>query len=338
MWVSNPSVVYLRFSLAAALIFSLLTACSKSPENQAAKKKIWDNEIVVSDLEKSSKEKLDASKMATNTTMKDRILQMSAQEAMLRHEPFEYKGKARIIVGGRKRRLDVTEKTKITVGLHGSFSVQQRDAEDKPTRAMVYNNGTMFIRNGSGDMRAQGIVNNQHLSVLEEAWEPLSVFSSYFGPRFNLKSAGIENFNKREVFKYDISLGEGPDIIESKDGDRAKKPLTLNGSLLVDVETAVVLKASLKGKLEVPSAKAPTSTVASAKKKPRTGTIIVRLDFALRSIEAKEQRPSKFIDAIRRHPTDLNPLAFMKGDTRTSTVIGGTKKKKKKPAAKKPKK
>ncbi|MEE2903315.1 MAG: hypothetical protein VYC39_13355 [Myxococcota bacterium] len=333
-----PSVVSLRLSLAAALSFSLLTACSKSPENQAAKKKIWNNEIEVSDLEKASKEKLDASKLAANTKVKDRILRMTAQEAMLRHEPFEYKGKARIIVGGRKRRLDVTEKTKITVGLHGSFSVQQKDAEDKPTRALVYNNGTMFIRNGSGDMRAQGIVNNQHLGVLEEAWEPLSVFSSYFGSRFTLKSAGIENFNKREVFKYEISLGEGPDLIESKDGDRAKKPLSLSGSLLVDTKTAVVLKASLKGKLEVPSAKAPTSTVAAAKKEPKAGTIIVRLDYALRSIEAQEQRPSKFIDAIRRHPTDLNPLAFMKSDTRTSTVIGGAKKKQKKPAAKKTKK
>ena len=334
----NPSIFYLRLCLAGALAFSLLTACSKSAENQAAKKKIWNNEIEVPDLEKASKEKLDASKLADNLQTRERILRMTAQEAMLRYEPFEYKGKARIIVGGKKRRLDVTEKTKITVGLHGSFSIEQNDAEDKPTRALVYNNGTMFIRNGSGDMRAQGIVNNQHLSVLEEAWEPLSVFSSYYGPRFALKSAGIESFNNREAFKYEITLGEGPELIESKDGDRAKKPLSLSGNILVDAQTAVVIKAALKGKLEVPSAKAPTSTTAAAKKAPRVGTIVVRLDYALSTIEAKEQRPSKFIDAIRRHPTDLNPLAFMKGDTRTSTVIGGTQKKQKKSVTKKTKK
>ena len=329
---------YLRVSLAGVLAISLMTSCSKSAENQAAKQKIWNNEVEVTQLEKASKEKLDASKLASDAKTRERVLRMTAQEAILRHDPFEYTGTARIIVGGRARRLDVTEKTKITTGLHETFSIEQKDAEDKPTRAVVYNNGTMFIRNGSGEMRAQGIVNNQHLRVLEEAWEPLSVFSSYFGPRFKLTSAGVENFRKREAFKYEISLGDGEELIESKDGDRAKKPVSLSGSLLVDARTAVVLKASIKGKLEVPSAVAPTSTTTPTKKAPKVGTIIVRLNYDLNTIEAKEQRPSKFIDAIRRHPTDLNPLAFMKGDTRTSTVIGGTQKKQKKPAAKKTKK
>ena len=64
-------------------------------------------------------------------------------------------------------------------------------------------------------------------------------------------------------------------------------------------------------------------------KEPKSGTINVYLNSQLKTIKGEEQRPKKFVDAIQRHPTDLNPLAFMKGDVRTSTVIGGKAKKKK---------
>jgi len=310
-----------------------LCNCSKNEENLEAKRRIWNNEPVVEDVKTRSAETIALDKLESDQAVRARVLGMKIDEVTARFGFFEYTGKARIVVAGGKRKIDVTEDTTITQGLHGSFTVRQKNERGEPMRELVYNNGMMFIKNGTGVMRAQGVVKDQHIRVRDEAWEPLSVFTRYFGPRVGLKKVGTATFMQRDVVDYQMVLLDGPELIEGKDGDKAKKPLSLKGQLLIDVKTAVVLRAKITGKLEVPEAKVPTSTTAKRKnskpKQRKAGTIRVYLTSKIKPIKGEEQRPKKFVDAIQRHPTDLNPLAFMKGDIRTSTVIGGKKTSKK---------
>jgi hypothetical protein len=328
--------------LGAAAATLALIACAKNPENIEAKQRIWDNEPVLAPAEALAKEEIDAGALARDPAAAARVLGMSIEEAAIRFSYFEYSGKAQIVVAGGRRKIDITEDTRITQGLHGSFSLVQKNENGDALREVIYNNGMMFVRNGTGAMRAQGVVNDQHLIVRAEAWEPLAVFSGYFGKRFGLKKVGPAVFMKRNAIDYQIFLADGPELIPGTGDDKAKKPLSLKGQLLVDIQTGVVLKAKIKGKLEVPSANIPTSTVTPTKKAKKakvvkSGTIRVLLTAKLKSIKGEEQRPKKFIDAIASHPTDLKPLAFMKGDTRTSTVIGGkSESKSKDPATKKP--
>ncbi|MCC7384019.1 MAG: hypothetical protein IT384_19410 [Deltaproteobacteria bacterium] len=305
-----------RAAFALLLLSAPPAACSKSDEaaNQAAKRRIWGREEPPPELEARAKEPIDATLLDGDPKARARVLEMKFDEVVARLGFVEYHGLARIEISRGRQSFKVVEDSVIRHGLHGSFQVVQRDGDGNPLREGLFNNGVFYLANAGGKMRIEGMVKDRHLKMREESWEPLRVFTAYYGPRLALKEAGTAEVEHRPGVKYTFGLADGPEIVPDPGGDSPKKPVKIEGSLVVDRDTGVPLKATLTGKLEVP-----------ASGDAESGQLEISLDFTLRNIEGAEIKPKKFVPTIARHPTDLEPLAFLDGGTRTSTIIGGPK-------------
>jgi hypothetical protein len=301
-----------RPALVAVSLAALLCSC-KNEANQAAKARIWGNEKPPTEVERLASQTLAVDRLDSDAEARARVLGMRFDEVRARLGFVHVDGKATLEIGAAPRSLKVTEKTTIDTGTNGDFRMVQEDGKDEPMREVVYHHGVFYVRNGRGQMRVQGVVEHQHTRSLEEGWQPLSTFAAYFGPRLGLKPAGDQEVSGRACVAYDFVLLDGPDLIKNNDVDAPKRPKSVSGRILVDRETGVPMQARLRGSLEAP-----------AKKEGREpGQISVAVDFTLKRIEGKEIKPKDYVPTIKHRPTDTDPLAFMQGDVRTSTVIGG---------------
>lgn len=289
-------------------------ACSGSGESAAdqANRRLWGRDSITAAAEQRAKEAIDPYVLDTDPVLRQRVLSMDFEELVQRLGHLEYKGVARFDLSAGEQKLGVVEDTTIQHGLHGSFRVLQLDGDGQLTRETIYNNGVFYVRNGGGEMRVQGIIKDQHLTIRDEAWQPLRVYTRYFGERLALTKVGSATTDGRNAARYKLGLGPGAELITVPDIEGAKKPLELSGELFLDEATGAPIKCKLEGLLEIP-----------ADKGKALGRLRVSLDFVVKTVPGEELKPKKFIPTIRRHPVDLAPLAFLDGGTRTSTIIGG---------------
>lgn len=301
---------------ALSLSFALLvgsTACGGCEgERPMAKegRRLWGKERLDSEIETKAKESLDAYLLAERPDLKNRVLAMSWPEAVARLGHIEYTGVARFHLSRNGNELKVVEDSLVEHGLHGSFRVLQKDEDGVLSREVVYNNGVVYVRNGPGKMHVQGMSDGRHYDHPEEAWQPLRVFTSYYGPRAGLRKTGAGQVAGRGAAKYDLVLLDGSPLISVPGMKGSKKPVSLEGQLFVDEATGVPLKGSMKGLLEIPGEGEP-------------GKLRLELSFQVKTIPAEEKKPVDFVPTIERRPVDLDPLSFLEGGARTSTVIGG---------------
>lgn len=313
--------VNLRVLIAAVTTAASLSACggcNDRDDMDREGRRLWGREQLAAEVDEKAKEPIDAYLVGERPDLKNRVLQMRYEEAVARLGFIQYTGEARFDLARNKNHIDLVEKTLIEHGLHGSFRILQKDKSDTVTRELVYNGGVMYARNGPGKMRVQGMVQTRHLELLDEVWQPLRVYTSYFGPRVGLEKKGSATIHGRGAAKYAFVLLEGSEFVEVPGMRGKKRPLSLSGTLFVDEKTGVPLKASLRGQLEIPPPKADQ----------KAGTLKLSLEFDIKPIEGAEIKPKDFVPTIKHRPSDLDPLAFLDGGTRTSTVIGGKKKSK----------
>lgn len=318
-----------RRELSALLLGNLLilmgaSACDDGKPSKADVR-LWGRDRLDKETQEKAKETLDPYLVGSRPEVRARVLGMSFGEVVARLGYLKYQGTAEFALRRNLHKIDIVENTEIEHGLHGSFRIKQTDSEKSLTRETVYSNGVFYVRNGKGRMRMQGIIENQHLRVREEVFEPLRVYTSYFGARCGLKKVGADNVDDRAAAKYEFVLLEGADLVTTPGMKGSKRPKSLEGFLWVDEKTAAPIKADFSGMLEIPGKEGATP-----------GTLKVALKFSVKTTPGDEIKPGKdVIPTIERHPTDLDPLAFMRGDVRTSTVIGGKPKAKAKPKPKK---
>lgn len=307
-----------------ALLLSVsLTGCGSCGGDSEMKKesqRVWGKDKLAQDVEAKAKEPIDAHALADRPDLRSRVLTMSYEEVVARMGFIEYTGSARFLLKRNGHTIDVPENSLIRHGLHGSFLVRQTDTDGDVTREIIYNNEVLYGRNGNkGKMRVLGAAAGTHRKIREEAWQPLSVFTSYYGPRVGLSKVGGATVNGRGAVEYELLLLDGSPTIKVPGMKGVKKPLSLKGKLYVDEATGVPIKTKLKGRLEIPDEK-PTSGSSP-------GILDLSLSYDIKTIEGKEIKPKEWIPTIKRREVDLDPLAFLEGKTRTSTVIGGGKKK-----------
>ncbi len=303
-----------------SLVFAATLACSdNSAGMDKESRRLWGRDRLTEEAEKKAKETLDPYVLEEKEEVRKRVLTMSFEEVVARMGFVEYKGVARFELSNAGNTMKIVEDTTIEHGLGGSFRVLQLDGDGGITRETFYTNGIFFVRNGGGEMRVQGIIRDQHLIVRDEAWQPLRVYTNYFGDRLMLRKVGAATAAGRSTARYNFVLSPSGDLVEVP-GQGSKRPKELSGEIFVDEKTGVPIKGSLKGVLEVPSSKGD-----------RAGRLEISLDFSIRTVEGVELKPKSFVPTIRRHPVDLDPLAFLDGGTRTSTTIGGKKPKMLKP-------
>jgi hypothetical protein len=289
--------------------------CSDGEKMSKEGVRVWGREKIAAEMLERAKNPIDAYLVGERPDLLQRVLNMRYEEAVARMGFIAYDGTARFTLVRNKHQLDLVEKTHIEHGLHGSFRVLQKDKDDAIARELVYNGGVMYVRNGPGKMRVQGLVEHRHLEMLDEAWQPLRVYTSYFGPRVGLRKEGAATVKGRGAAKYAFELRDGSEYVEVPGMKGKKKPVSLSGSLFIDEKTGVPIQVKLRGELEIPPAKADQ----------KVGRLKLALDYTIETIEGAEVKPKDFVPTIKHRPVDLDPLAFLDGGTRTSTVIGGKK-------------
>lgn len=289
--------------------------------------RVWGREKVTEELKAKAEQPLDAHALDERPDLKQRVLTMSFAEVVARLGFVTYQGKASFDLARNKGELEVFEDSLIQHGLHGTFRVLQKDREGAVLRETVFNNGVYYVRNGPGKLRVQGIRQDETAVSREQAFEALKAFTSYYGPRLGLAEVGGGTVEGRSAVKYDLVLLEGSELVAAPGMKGEKKPVSLKGTLYVDEATGVPLKANMDGRLDIPPAATKTSTATQANEgaAPGWGRLTLHLDFVLKTVEGEEIKPGEFVGTISRRPVDLNPVGFLDGGTRTSTIIGGKK-------------
>lgn len=311
---------------ASTLLIALLPACGGCDEDEGMDRertRLWGREKVAAEVEKRAKEPIDPRALDDRPDVKSRVLNMRWAEVVARLGFVTYTGKAIFDLERNGHALRVYEDTTIEHGLHGGTRVLQKDEDGAISRETLFTNGVYFVRNGPGKLRVAGKAEAKAIATAEEAFEALKSFTAYYGPRLGLAEAGTKTIGGRSAVAYDLVLLEGSQFVEVPGMKGKKKPVSLKGKVYVDEQTAAPIGAKLRGRLEIPPGE-PDGGV---------GVLELSLDFTIETREGKELEPGEYIPTIEHRPVDLNPVAFLDGGTRTSTVIGGKKDSEKKAAS-----
>ena len=287
--------------------------CERSSNLTDEGQRVWGRHKLAEDVKARAETPIDVYKLDVDADSRARVLSMTFDEVVARYGFVSLKASARFELIRNGHAIRVHERTAVEHGLHGSFRIVQKDEDEEVTREIVFNNDVLYIRNGpSGKMRVQGIIQDRHLALREEAWAPLKTFTAYFGNRLNLVQAGSSRVGRKKAARYRFSLERGNEPVAVPGMKGQREPIALSGDLFVDEKTGVATKVKLRGELKVPGA--PDS---------KPGVLKVFLEMTMSPGTGKEIRPEEFVPTIAHRPVDLDPLKFLDSDTRTSTVIGG---------------
>lgn len=276
--------------------------------------RLWGHELQAARWTEAAEAPLDPRSLDRDVEARRRVLDMPVEEVVARLGFLRYQGVARFQLERNGHHLDVFEDTTLEHGLGGSWRVVQRDQDGKLLREKVYANGLYYFRNGPGKLRAQGVADRPGTLARAEAFAPLSDFTSWFGDQLRLDRAGTSSHEGRNALEYTFALdGGGGLVADPHHPDRRLRPERLNGRLYVDEATGAPLRAKLRGTLGV---EPPPGSRA-------WGKLEVALDFRIHPGAGRAIDVGEHIPSIAHRPVDLDPLGFLKGKTRTSTVIGG---------------
>lgn len=251
------------------------------------------------------------SQIPLDPKVKARVLQMHFTEAVARLGPLEYEGQLKLQLKHKATGLTLIENTRIETHPDGSFRVFQTEAKDRILRELFFKEGQLYVRNGNGELRRREQGDKTALALRQESFEALSVFFENYGPRFGLEAQKQSQSQNRRLQHFKVSLAKGDPVIQTPRG--RFRPLALSGDLAVDLEAGVVLSAQIEGKAKMLGQKPGAAQQ----------DLSWSLNYQLRAGGSKPIKLGAWIPEIHRRPVDLDPLAFLRGGTRTSTVIRG---------------
>lgn len=260
------------FALAAAP-FLLLSACS-DPVDKAAKKRIFSPEDPPQAI-LSAAEALRPEDVADDPRVARRVLGMGAAEATERIGPHRYTANLSFEWstpgGGKTVRLSET-RTLVAGpgGVSGDFHAIQENNRELGIEVMRVR-GEVYARSRFGKFRTRLRDRGMAERIREETFAAIGDFDSIFQGRLKLTAQGTATHEGRTVWKYTAALGPPPNLqhkplppplLPQKGGvDEATRrrqdfydyraPRTLQGEVLVDAETSVVLKTQLDGRVAV---------------------------------------------------------------------------------------
>ncbi len=254
-----------------------LVACA-DPVDQAAKKRIFSPEDPPQAIAAAS-EKLPPEEAADSVRISRRILGMGAAEAVQRLGPHRYT--ATITWewngGGKTVRLKESRDLQSAAGgVGGDFFAKLTNTNDMGLEVMRVK-GQVLARStygaqGGGRFRERRRDRGTAERMREEAYGAVRDFDDIFRGRLKLTAQGTASVEGRTAWKYTVSLApaavEGalrlPALAVAKNGAdettarrllfyRGRAPRTLQGEVMVDAQTSVVLRTKLDGRLGVAS-------------------------------------------------------------------------------------
>ncbi len=263
----------MRNRIAAALILAAAlggSACS-SPEDQAAKARIFSPEDPPKVLQAAAEE-LAADDLDDDAALVDRVFAISAQEAAARVGPHVQKARVSFRWSRGGSEVSLTEDRFVALGKGGDFHARVEN-DEKQGMEWVKVDGVSYARSRYAKFRERRRDRGSSEHVVASAYSTLSTFRDWVHGAMRLTPAGTTTVGGRKAVKYTVALGEVqeresenplPDVVFPKGGpdDDTKlritaleqgKPQSVSGTLVVDAETAVPLQADLKAAVAVPA-------------------------------------------------------------------------------------
>jgi hypothetical protein len=265
----------LRLRHAIALSFALAAGCT-DPVDKAAKKRIFSAEDPPQAILAAS-EKLRPEDVADDAKVARRVLGMGAAEATERIGPHKYTANLSFewsTPGGTKTvRLSET-RTLIAGkgGVSGDFHAIQENNRELGIEVLRVHS-EVYARSRFGKFRQRLRDRGMAERIREETFGAIGDFDSIFQGRLKLTAAqGTVTHEGRTAWKYTVALGPPPNLPEKtlppnilplrdaglddqtrrrQDFYQARIPRTLQGEVLVDGDTSVVVKAHLDGRVGV---------------------------------------------------------------------------------------
>jgi hypothetical protein len=296
-----------RSTLIAALVLVAAAACT-DPVDKAAKARIFSPEDPPK-VVASAAEKLPPEDVADNPRVARRILGMDASEVTERLGPHTYKAKIDFEWTTREAPpVRMTETRLLQAGpggVSGDFHGQVENNRELGLEVLRVG-GKVYARSRYGTFRQRLRDRGMAERTRAELTGALRDMDALFQGRMLLEPQGTVTYEGRTAWRYMVKLGQKADdsapkhlpaMLAPKPGrdDTTQRrlaffehrvPKSLEGEVLVDAATSVVLKARLDGHLMVP-----------ADKTPEAAELRMALESALTEIgqDPKLQPPEKFL-------------------------------------------
>lgn len=258
-----------RFITPLLFAAALATAGCSSPEDQAAKARIFSPEDPPRELQAAA-EKLDASKLADDGRFLDRVLAISAREATARLGPHVQKSTVRFSWEREGKTVALNEERRVALGKGGDFHVRLEN-DERQGMEWVKVDGVSYARSRFAPFRERRRDRGSSEHVVASAYTSLATFGELVHGAMKLTPAGTVKVGGREARKYTVSLGKAAEGRESRhlpppvfpkggpDTDTALRlevlekgrPEAVRGTLVVDEATSVPLQADLSATVSV---------------------------------------------------------------------------------------
>ncbi len=262
---SSPFVV-------AALLFAAL-GCSDAVD-KAAKKRIFSPEDPPQAIA-SAKERLAPEDVADKPQVARRVLGMGAAEATERLGPHQFTAQVSFEWISGKRTVKLTENRVLIAGpggVNGDFHATQENSREQGLEVMRVH-GDVYARNRYQKFRQRRRDRGMAEREREEIHGVIRDFDALFRGRLKLSPEGTVTHDGRSAWKYSVSLGPEVAAVAAEDvrpppqaprggvDDTTRRrvafaekrePRALQGEVVVDAETSVVVKARLDGRVHVP--------------------------------------------------------------------------------------
>jgi hypothetical protein len=257
-----------------AAVLALLSGCSESVD-KAAKKRIFSPEDPPQAIA-SAKEKLRPEDVADKPQVARRILGMGAAEATERLGAHRYNAQVMFEWTAPKRSVKLTETRALIAGeggVNGDFHATQENSREQGLEVMRVQ-GTVYARNRYQKFRQRQRDRGMAERVREEIHGAIRDFDTLFLGRLKLTPEGTVTHEGRSAWRYTVSLAAQapaeatddalPQVLTPKGGvddttkrrmafSEKREPRALQGEVLVDAQTSVVVKARLDGRVHVPN-------------------------------------------------------------------------------------
>jgi hypothetical protein len=271
-------------SIALLLVFAIggLAGCKRS-EDQAAKRRIFSPEEPVGALAEA-KETIDASKLADDPRLVDRVVRMTqaevaarlgAHKAQTRVQFAWFRGAGAPDAGGSD--VALSEETTLLQAANGDFSVRQENDRNQGFE-LVWVKGEVFVRGLFGPFRKRRTDRSDPERVRELALGALPTFDR-LAHGLKLQKASEATVEGRRVFRYQVTgsagrprpperddlprleypaaqadggRGPDPDTARRLEMWEKEEPTRVAGALVVDALTGAPIGADLQGHFRIP--------------------------------------------------------------------------------------
>jgi hypothetical protein len=286
------------------------SACTS--ERTAPPDRVWGPDLEAARIEARAQEAIPFDVLASAQD-RDRILAMSFAEAEARMGPLHVRSQASFHVVRNGHDLRVVESADIWSGPDGSVRVVQKDEDDVVAREGIRLGRQWYVRNGPGALRRADFVQRTELRLEEDAFATLGTLSRMLGPALRLARGPSRATDGRTLVAYEASLGKLRQV--EWDG-RVLRPAAVRGAVLIDETTRVPVRVNLAIRFTIDQ---PPGSPADLE----DGRLQVQLERRLRPHDPQPFDVDEAVPPLVNPEVDLDPLAFLEGSTKTSTVIGG---------------